>query len=83
MTKRRKTGQQKGAQAHAEGQHGEKTHRHLIEQFQSGPREQPLEAKLEHDRQTAANEGKRRLVGGREQHDEADKNSERSRLREE
>jgi len=61
-----------GPQQHAEGQHGEKTHRHLLEQLQAGePRTQPTEA--------APAEGGRRLQEGREQHDPAEKNSERAR----
>jgi pyruvate/2-oxoglutarate dehydrogenase complex dihydrolipoamide acyltransferase (E2) component len=59
-----------GPQQHAEGQHGEKTHKALIEQLQhSAPapdqsEEQPLE-------------GHHRLHEDRQQHDEAEKNSEK------
>jgi len=74
-----KSGEQKGPQAHAEGQHGEKTHSRLIDQLHEGPSSEPLEEKLEHDRKLAAREGKRRLVEDREQHDEAEKNSEHTR----
>jgi hypothetical protein len=73
MGKRR--GTQKGAQTHAEGMHGNKTHRALIEQLQSGKPGEPQGEDNEH-----GTEGKHRLFEGREQHDEADKNSEKNRL---
>ena len=61
-----------GPQQHAEGQHGEKTHRHLLEQLQAGePRAEPTDA--------PPAEGGRRLQEGRQQHDPAEKNSERAR----
>lgn len=72
--------QRKGPQAHAEGQHGEKTHERLVEQLREGPHEEPTEERLERDQHRAALEGKRRLVEDRQQHDEAEKNSERTRL---
>ena len=71
-----KSGEQKGPQANAEGQHGEKTHSRFIDQLHEGPSPEPLDEKLAHDRKLAAREGKRRLVEDREQHDEAEKNSE-------
>ena len=67
---------QTGPQRHAEGEHGEKTHRHIIEQLQAGPREEPLVERLDKKHKKAAYEGKRRLVEDRQQHDEAEKNSE-------
>ena len=71
---------QKGPQVHAEGQHGAKTHARIIEQLHARPAEEPLEKRVEGKRRKAANEGKRRLVEDRQQHDEAEKNSERTRL---
>ena len=71
-----KSGDQKGPQANAEGQHGNKTHSRFIDQLHEGPSAEPVEEKLEHDRKLAAREGKRRLVEDREQHDEAEKSSE-------
>lgn len=68
---------------HAEGEHGPKTEARLIEQFESAPPEEPTEVRLERDRVRAAFEGKRRLVEDRQQHDEAEKNSEHERLFEE
>ena len=75
-----KDGQQKGPQAHAEGQHGKKTHSRFIEQLHEGPPEEPVAERLEHDQKLAAVSGKRRLVEDREQHDEAEKNSEHTQL---
>ena len=65
---------------HAEGEHGPKTEARIAEQLRSGDPRAPMEARLEHDRLNAAFEGKRRLVEDRQQHDEAEKNSERRRL---
>lgn len=64
---------------HAEGGHGPKTNDRLIEQLQSAPQQPSTVDMLEEERQRAANHGKRRLVDDREQHDEANKNSERTR----
>jgi hypothetical protein len=69
-----------GPTPHAEGAHGEKTHQHIIEQLQSGPPEPPEELVITKQRKKSAFEGKRRLVEDREQHDEAERNSERERL---
>ena len=68
-------GQQKGAQRHAEGQQGPKTTARQIEQWESG-------ASGETQRQDAQHptDGKHRLFERREQHDEADLNSEKNRL---
>lgn len=68
-------GQQKGAQGHAEGQHGDKTHARLIEQLQSGPAREPREEQHGHEAP-----GKHRLFEQRVQNDEADRNSDKNRL---
>lgn len=74
--KRNRSTHQNGPQAHAEGAHGEKTHAALIAQLQSGSaRRGPAETG---DR--GPGEGEQRLVEGRQQHDEADKSSEKNRL---
>jgi hypothetical protein len=65
---------------HAEGEHGPRTEAHIRQQLQSGPPEQPAEARVEQQRREAAFEGKRRLVEDRQQHDESEKNSEHTRL---
>jgi len=72
MSKR--DGRQKGAQTHAEGQHGKKAHSRFIESLHEGraPSGQELPTRSE--------EGRHRLREDREQHDEADKNSEKNRL---
>ena len=76
MDKRRINGPPAGQ---GEGQHGPKTHSRLMAQLRSAPAEESEEAVRERARELAAREGKRRLVEGREQHDEAEKNSERTR----
>jgi hypothetical protein len=73
-------GRQKGAQEHAEGQHGKKTHAHLVDQLHGRSSSESLEEHVEGKRREGAEEGRRRLVEDRQQHDEAEKNSERNRL---
>jgi hypothetical protein len=81
MPKRQRTeGMQKGRQAHAEGGHGDKTHRAILQQLHSAPREEPADAIKAEKRHAAAESGKRRLVEHRTQRDIADKNSDRDRL---
>jgi hypothetical protein len=65
---------------HGEGQHGRKTRERNIEQLESGPSGVSEDTQRAHDRKLGGVEGKRRLVEDREQHDEAEKNSERNRL---
>lgn len=72
--------EQKGAQAHAEGQQGEKTHARFLEQQHEGTHRESREERAEHDRDLASKKGGRRLVEDREQHDEAEKNSEHTQL---
>jgi hypothetical protein len=59
-----------GPQRHAEGMHGEATHRRLVEQLQEG-------AHGELQAEPSDVEGRARLHQDREQHDEAEKNSEK------
>ena len=77
---RAQSGIQPGPQDHAEGEHGAKTRQRILEQLQSGPHQEPVSQRLARAHQKAAWEGKRRLVEDRQQHDEAEKNSERERL---
>jgi hypothetical protein len=70
MSDKRK-GQQKGAQQHAEGQHGRKAHAAFIEQLHSGPSEDAGKDDRMH---------RHPLYEDREQHDEADKNADKTRL---
>jgi len=65
---------------HAEGQHGPRTHARFVEQLHEAPPAEPVENVVERKRKRAALEGKRRLVEDRQQHDEGEKNSERTRL---
>lgn len=64
---------------HAEGQHGPRTHARFVEQLHEAPTQKSVDEELERDREKAAKEGKRRLVEDREQHDEGEKESERTR----
>ncbi len=72
-----KRGRQKGAQRHAEGEHGEKTKARLREELQSRPSERDQSDSAPHERPDPASE---RLFSSREQHDDADLNSEKTRL---
>jgi len=73
-------GVQKGPQDHAEGQHGSKTHSKFLEQLHSANGANG-EAQIE---PTLKNPGHHnavhRLTEDREQHDEAEKRSEKTRL---
>ena len=70
----RKDGAQKGAQRHAEGAHGPRTQQRIVEQNQE-PREPTMSEVPVKDPV-----GRHRIFEGREQHDDADKNSEKNRL---
>jgi hypothetical protein len=70
----KRNGRQKGAQTHAEGQHGAKAHARFIESLHES--HEPVEL----DMGTTHAEGGHRLSEGRQQHDEADRNSEKNRL---
>jgi hypothetical protein len=77
---RARGGTQPGPQDHAEGEHGAKTRQRILEQLQSGRHEEPVKERRARAHLKAGWEGKRRLVEDRQQHDEAEKNSERARL---
>ena len=68
---------------HAEGDHGPKTQSHIAKEAHSPPPTAPVDARLAEQRSEAAFSGRRRLVEDRQQHDEAEKNSEHRRLFEE
>ena len=78
-------GIQKGPQDHAEGQHGSKTHSKFIEQLHShanggqvaGDEPSSSDSRPHH---LAKHNSTPRLFGDRQQHDEAEKNSEKTRL---
>lgn len=92
-------GKQKGAQQHAEGQHGEKARARFLEEINNDgegsanqgqraandPHRGGSEAGIAevHERELSAfgeHDGRHRLVEQREQSDEAEKNSEKTRL---
>ena len=79
-----KEGIQKGPQDHAEGQHGSKTHSKFLEQLHSGSNPNPTPAAqsdpIAHPKHLARHNAEPRLFGDREQHDEAEKKSEKTRL---
>lgn len=66
-------GHQKGPQDHAEGGHGEKTRSKILEQLHSGGSHKTEKEPAEHP-------GAHRLVADRQQHDTAEKRSEKTRL---
>ncbi len=80
-----KDGVQKGPQDHAEGQHGSKTHSKFLEQLKngSGNGAEPDASTngLEPTKKNPAHHNAaHRLFEQRQQHDEAEKNSEKTRL---
>jgi hypothetical protein len=70
-------GQVPGAQEHGEGQHGDRTRERLVEQNATG-RDEPDPTRPEGE---PHREGKHRLDEDRQQHDPAEKDSERNRDR--
>ena len=77
-----KDGVQKGPQDHAEGQHGSKTRGKILEQLHSGNGLKPETPPnpLEPSKSIAHHNAAHRLFEERQQHDEAEKNSEKTRL---
>jgi hypothetical protein len=76
-------GVQKGPQDHAEGQHGAKTRSKILEQLHSrngNGAVDPNQNGLEPSKDLAHHNAAHRLFEERQQHDEAEKNSEKTRL---
>ena len=75
-------GVQKGPQDHAEGQHGAKTRNKILEQLQSGNGVKPVTPPNppEPSKSNSHHNATHRLFEERQQHDEAEKNSEKTRL---
>ena len=74
-------GVQKGPQDHAEGEHGAKTRSKILEQLHSGnDAVDPNKNGLEPSKSLAHHNAAHRLFEERQQHDEAEKNSEKTRL---
>jgi hypothetical protein len=71
-----KDGKQKGPQEHAEGTHGSKTRKKILEQLQSG---NGTVQRRKSPNQVERN-GNHRLVEDRQQHDDGEKKSEKTRL---
>ena len=81
MTKPRDDrGRQKGAVPKAEGQHGDKTHRKFLEQLHGGPSGEERQATSSAADPEHEGKGEHRLVEGRQQHDDAELQSEKTRL---
>ena len=76
--------EEQGKQANVEGRHGDKTHAQFIENLQSGRHEEenatPDSERLG-DAARPTDDGRHRLREDRQQHDEAEKNSEFNRQR--
>ena len=75
----RRDREQAGETGHAEGQHGSRTHEAFVDGLESGGRGDAARD----DGPMRSSEGRHRLREDREQHDEADKNSEANRKRDE
>ena len=76
-------GVQKGPQDHAEGQHGAKTRSKILEQLHSRNGNgvvDPNKVGLEPSKDVGHPNATHRLFEERQQHDEAEKNSEKTRL---
>lgn len=79
-------GVQKGPQDHAEGGHGAKTRSKILEQLHSGsngkqsPPGVPEDTAVNSENHKAQHHAAHRLFEARQQHDEAEKNSEKTRL---
>lgn len=74
-------GEQKGAQEHAQGQHGAATRAQLKQQINNNGASAAEQAAAAEDAQAVeTRQGKHKIYEGRKQHDEADKNAEKNRL---
>ena len=74
MSKR--DGNQKGAQSHPQGGHGDRTHKAIVEQLQKN-----ANTPAEDDNSLEGGAGKHPIYENRQQHDEADENSDKDRNR--
>ena len=77
MSKR--DGHQKGPQQHPEGGHGDRTHSKIVETLHQNTHKDP-EKDNKLPRAKSFPDGKNHIYEDRQQHDEADKNSEKDRL---
>ncbi len=80
MTKRADRGKMKGAQRHAEGNHGPATRSRIREESQTPGAERARPGPEQRPRDAHPPDGEHRLFEGREQRDPADEQSDRNRL---
>lgn len=75
-------GKQKGAQQHAEGQHGERTHERFLEEIQASSTETGGDGEQRDPDRSEQHppDGTHRLFEGRDQSDPAERASEKNRL---
>jgi hypothetical protein len=76
----KRDGEQQSQQTNAEGQHGDKTHEAFLEGLRGSEESEGAQRSREADEYGRPVIGKHRLDEGRQQHDEADKNSEANKL---
>lgn len=80
MTRRSDRGEMKGAQRHAEGDHGPETRSRIREEAQSPSPRRSARGPAQKPRDAHPPAGEHRLLEHREQRDPADEQSERNRL---
>ena len=80
MTKRSERGEMKGAQRHAEGNHGPETRLRISEEARTPSPERAEPGPTQEPRDAHPPDGEHRLFENREQHDPADEESDRNRL---
>lgn len=80
MKNRENEGDQQGAQIHAEGQYGDRAREANLERIHDGESQADGDAENQSE-SSIPSEGRHRLSEDRQQHDEADKNSEKNRAR--
>jgi hypothetical protein len=76
----KRDGRQGSAQNHAEGAHGDKTHRAFIEGLHGSEESEGAARSADTDEFGRPLVGKHRLREDREQHDEAERNSENPKI---
>lgn len=76
----KRNGRQKGAPTHAEGQHGEKTQHAFIEGLHGSEESEGPATSNDFTEDGRPKPGRHRLQEDREQHDEAERNSEAPKI---
>jgi hypothetical protein len=72
---------EEGKKPNVEGRQGDKTHSAFLENLQGEPEADELDTSRLGDAARPIDDGRHRLTEDRQQHDEAEKNSEYNRLR--